>query len=135
MVGGIYSEVNNTIESVKTHSGFLPLPCDVTLKVNKFLKILADRYKVPVLASDYAYYANKEDKVVQRVILEGKDSIRANQHMKTEEEVVSYLQNVMCLDNESIQKVLKNNEVWAQIFDNFNLKYDWHLASTDGQDL
>jgi len=134
IVSGVYSEVNKTIESVKSHSGFLPLPCDVTLKINKFLKILADRYRIPVIASDYAYYANQSDKLVQRVILEGKDSIKANQHMKSEEEIVSYLQNVMCLDTKTTQNIIQNNENWAKLFDGFVLKYDWHLASTNGED-
>jgi DNA polymerase-3 subunit alpha len=133
-VDGIYNEVDKGIDSVKLHTGFLPLPCDVTLKINKFLKVLADRHSVPVLASDYAYYSNKTDKIVQRVVLEGKDSIHSNQHMKSEEEITSYLQNTMGLDKNQTQKILQNNIEWAKLFDNFELKYEWRLASTEGQD-
>lgn len=132
--GGVYSIVDKEIESIKLHTGYLPLPCDVTLKMNKFLKALADRYKVPVLASDYAYYANKDDKIVQHVVLENKDKIKANQHMKTEDEITSYLQKVMGLDQNATLDIVNNNSAWAKLFDNFELKYDWHLASTEGQD-
>lgn len=133
IVGGIYSEVKKCIESVKLHTGFLPLSCDVTFKINKFLKILADRYKVPVLVSDYAYYANKSDKIVQHVVLENKDKIHANQHMKSSEEILDYLQLTMGLPLNDATQIVINNEVWAKLFDRFELKYDWHLASTDGK--
>jgi DNA-directed DNA polymerase III PolC len=134
VVGGIYTEVGKGIESVKLHTGFLPLSCDVTLKINKFLKILAERYKVPVLVSDYAYYAQKDDKIVQHVVLEGKDKIHANQHMKSSEEILKYLQLTMGISLNDAVQIMMNNETWAKKFDNFELKYDWHLASTEGQD-
>lgn len=134
VVNGIYTEVGKGIESCKLHTGFLPLSCDVTLKINKFLKILADRYKVPVLVSDYAYYANKDDKIVQHVVLENKDKIHSNQHMKTDEEILKYLQLTMCLPLNDAVQIMMNNEEWAKLFDNFELKYEWHLASTEGQD-
>lgn len=132
--GGIYTQVSKKIESVKLHTGFLPLPCDVTLKINKFLVALANRYKVPVLVSDYAYYAEKDDKIVQHVVLEGKDKIHSNQHMKTQEEVLSYLQLVMQIPLNDAVQIILNNEEWAKLFNNFSLKYEWRLASTEGQD-
>ncbi len=134
VVGGIYSEVGKGIQSAKLHTGFLPLSCDVTFKINKFLKILADRYQIPVLVSDYAYYANKDDKIVQHVVLENKDKIHANQHMKSQEEIFEYLGNVMGLSLPEAGKIIDNNAEWAKKFDKFELKYDWHLASTEGQD-
>jgi len=130
---GVFFEVDREIDSVKLHTGFLPLSCDVTLKINKFLMLLGKRYNVPILASDYAYYSHKEDKIVQRVVLEGKDSIHAQQHMKTEEEVLSYLQNTMGLSSSEANTVIDNNIKWAALFDNFELKYEWRLASTEGQ--
>ena len=133
VVGGIYTEVGKGIESVKLHTGFLPLSCDVTLKINKFLVLLAKRYNIPILVSDYAYYAQKDDKVVQHVVLENKDKIYANQHMKTHEEVLDYLEKVMGLSLAEADKIIDNNTEWAKFFDNFELKYDWRLASTEGQ--
>lgn len=133
VVGGIYTEVDKAIESCRLHSGFLPLSCDVTLKINKFLVLLAKRYNIPVLVSDYAYYANRDDKIVQHVVLEGKDKIHANQHMKTHEEILDYLEKVMGLSLAEADKIVDNNTEWAKKFDNFELKYEWRLASTDGQ--
>ncbi len=134
-VGGIFSAVNKEIEFNRLHTGYLPLPCDATLRINKFLMTLAGRYKVPVIASDYAYYANKEDKPVQHVVLEGKDKVSANQHMKTEEEIVNYLQLTMGLGlNEAVQIVM-NNQEWAKLFDNFKLAYEWRLADPGGDPL
>jgi len=135
VVGGMFTKVDKDIDTVKLHTGYLPLPCDVTLKINKFLKLLADRYNVPVLASDYAYYAHKEDKVVQHVVLEGKDKIRANQHMRTEEEIYHYLYNKLNLSQEEAAKVLANNDKWASLFDNFKLEYQWRLADPGGDPL
>jgi DNA-directed DNA polymerase III PolC len=134
VVGGIYTEIGKGIESCKLHTGFLPLNLDVTLRINKFLVLLAKRYSVPVLVSDYSYYANKDDKIVQHVVLENKDKIHANQHMKTHEEILDYLEGVMSLSLAEADKIVDNNAEWAKLFDNFELKYDWHLASTEGQD-
>ncbi len=134
VVGGIYTEVGKDIESVKLHTGFLPLNSDITLKINKFLILLAKRYTIPILVSDYAYYANKDDKIVQHVVLENKDKIHANQHMKTQEEILEYLQKVMGLSLTEASKIIGNNAEWGKNFDNFELKYEWHLASTEGQD-
>lgn len=134
VVSGVFWSVDKEIEWVKTYNGFLPLPYDITLKINKFLKALADRYNVPVLVSDYAYYANKDDRIVQHVVLEGKNKIHARQHMKTQEEILDYLKNTMGLLGDESLKIINNNNEWAKLFDDFKLKYDWHLASTEGED-
>jgi len=134
VANGVYSEVGKDILSVGTHEGFLPLPFDVTLKVNKFLYALARRYTVPVLVSDYAYYANKNDKPVQNVVLEGKSRIAANQHMKTNLEIIEYLDQYMGLPMEETAKILANNDSWARLFDGFELKYTWKLADVGAEE-
>lgn len=125
---GVYFEVNKQFGKAKLHTGFLPLPCDVTLKINKYLKIIAEKYSVPVIVSDYAYYANKEDKAVQDLVLEGKDKIKSNCHMKTDREFEDYLSKVMLLNGEEIKKIKENTTQWAKKFDSFELKYEWRLA-------
>jgi DNA-directed DNA polymerase III PolC len=125
---GVYSQVGKKIDSVKLHSGFLPLPFDVTHKINKFLIALATRYSTPVIVSDYAYYANKEDRIVQDIVLERKDRIHSHLHMKTEEEITTYLQQTMGLNEDSVKKIIQNNTEWASLFDTFELKYTWQLA-------
>ena len=86
------------------------------------------------MVSDYAYYAQKDDKVVQHVVLENKDKIYANQHMKSSEEIIKYLQLTMNIPLNDAVQIMMNNETWAKKFDDFELKYEWHLASTEGQE-
>lgn len=131
--GGIYSTIEKVINKSTLHSGFLPLPGgDASLKVNKFLYALANRYGIKVLVTDYAYYAHKEDKIVQTMVLEGKNKLQPNLHMKTDEEIASYLVSVMGITQEYMSKLLSNNEEWAKGFDGFNLKYEWRLAEVEG---
>jgi DNA polymerase III alpha subunit len=134
VVGGIYSEVGKGIESVKLHTGFLPLSCDVTLKINKYLKLLADRYSVPVIASDYAYYANREDRAVQDIALEGADRVHSHLHMKTDEEILNYLEKTMGLSSSEANKIIDNNAEWTKLFDKFELKYNWKLADVGAEE-
>jgi DNA polymerase III alpha subunit len=135
-MGGMYTEVNKDIDTVTMHKGFLPLPGgDVSLKVNNFLYELSKKNSVRVLATDYAYYANKEDKVVQTMRLEGADQLRSDLHMKTEQEVVFYLVKYMRMSRTEIVSILQNNDNWAYLFDNLTLKYEWRLADCGGDPL
>lgn len=133
--GGVYNQFNQRIDRVKLHKGFLPLPMDVMLSVNKFLLALSKKHSLPAMVSDYAYYAEREDKIVQTVKLEGKNKLHSNLHMKNGEEIYSYLYSIMALSQEEATKIVDNNETWAKKFDNFTLKYDWRLAEPDGDPL
>lgn len=134
--GGTYQEVNKYIANLKLHKGFLPLPGgDAMLLVNKFLKALSKKHNIPALASDYAYYANKEDKIVQTMRLEGNNKLQPSFHMKTQEEVESYFACNLLLPKEEIALLLSNNDAWAKRFDSLTLKYDWRLAKTDDDPL
>ena len=134
--GGITFMVNKRIRSAKLHKGFLPLPGgDVTVKVNKFLKALGKKYGVKVMATDYAYYAKKADKIVQTMILEGKDKLAANLHMRSSEEVVEYLRETLKVSDTEIAQILQNNDEWAAGFDNLKLSYEWRLADSGGDPL
>jgi DNA-directed DNA polymerase III PolC len=132
-IGSTYFEVDKTLESATLHKGFLPLPGgDAMTKINRFLLILAEKNNIPVLASDYAYYANQDDKIVQTMRLEGTNKLQPNLHMKTEEEVNLYLLNVLNLRPEQAQSIIQNNETWAKQFDGFKLDYPWRLAEVEG---
>lgn len=134
--GSISNEINAGLKSAKLHKGFLPLPGgDVSLKINKFFIAISTRYKLPLLATDYAYFANKEDKVVQTMRLEGRDKLHPTFHMKSEDEIVSYLSHTMRLSNEEIKQILNNNEKFAQKFDNLSLSYEWKLAEVSGDPI
>jgi DNA-directed DNA polymerase III PolC len=131
--GMAFYEINKDIDSVKLHKGFLPLPGgDAQTKVNKFLVALANKHDVTVMVSDYAYYANKEDKIVQTMRLEGNNKLQPNYYMKDFTEMGQYLVDVLGIDPLSTSIYLHNNASWAEKYDNFSLKYDWRLAKSEG---
>jgi DNA-directed DNA polymerase III PolC len=132
-VGMMSSEVGKDVKKATLHKGFLPLPGgDATLKVNRYLAALAARHAINVLVTDYAYYANKEDKIVQTMRLEGNNKLQPNLHMKTEDEVMSYLTTNMGFPAEKAKSIIENNEKWAKNFDDFKLTYAWRLAEVEG---
>ena len=134
--GGMSYVVDKKIDKVKLHKGFLPLPGgDALLKVNKFLKALAQKHNIVILASDYAYYAKKEDKIVQTMRLEGNNKLQPNLHMKAESEIGDYLNTSLGLTSEQVVKLLADNDKWAAKFDNFKLDYAWRLAETGGSPI
>jgi len=123
-------DVNKRIKEVVPHKGFLPLPGgDASLKINRFLKAMSARHGLTLLATDYAYYANREDKVVQTMRLDGNDKLHSNLHMKTEHEILQYLIKTLNIQPIEAQQILKNNESWAAKFDNLKLEYSWRLAN------
>lgn len=127
----IRHDVNKIINKTVLHKGFLPLPGgDALLKVNKFLISLSEKYGIKSLVSDYAYYSNKEDKIVQTMILESHNTLHPNFYMKNGDEIVSYLSNKLNLNQTDINKILTNNNEWSKQYDDFNLKYQWKLADT-----
>src|ERR1700688_2058596 len=52
ITGGTHSNVNKMIEKITEHKGFLPLPLDVTLEINKFLLSMAKKHNIKLLVSD-----------------------------------------------------------------------------------
>lgn len=136
VTGGMSYVVDKKIDKVKLHKGFLPLPGgDALLKVNKFLKALAQKHVLPVLASDYAYYAKKEDKIVQTMRLEGNNKLQPNLHMKNQVEIEDYLTDILGMNTLQAHTVMSNNEDWATKFDDFKLDYSWRLAETGGDPI
>jgi DNA polymerase III alpha subunit/intein/homing endonuclease len=132
-VGIMTSEVGKDIKKCILHKGFLPLPGgDAALKVNRFLKALASKYGIKVLVTDYAYYAKKEDKIVQTMRLEGNNKLQPNLHMKDSAEVIEYLTNIMKMGAAEAMQIVNNNDEWASQFDNFKLSYKWRLAEVEG---
>lgn len=131
-IGMMNYEVNKDIKSATLHKGFLPLPGgDVSLKVNKFLSALSNKHNINLLVTDYAYYANKEDKIVQTMKLDG-HKIQPNFHMKTEEEIKAYLVNIMYINEDKVKYIIQNNDNWANQFDGFKLEYSMQLVQYDG---
>jgi DNA polymerase III alpha subunit len=131
--GMSFSIVDKQIDSVILHKGFLPLPGgDAQTKINKFLKALAIAHEVFIMVSDYAYYASKEDKIVQTMRLEGNNKLQPDYYMKDFIEMGRYLVDVLGVDELDASIYLHNNASWAKNYDDFSLKYDWRLAKSEG---
>jgi len=135
VTGSTFFEVNKFIEKVTEHKGFLPLPVDVTLEINKFFLLMSEKHGIKLLASDYAFYATPEDRAVQTMVLEGANQLKSSLHMKTTLEFGEYLTLYMGLSLEKSVAIAKNTDDWAQNFDNFSLKYGWRLADGGGNEL
>ena len=132
----MYSIVDKFVASAKVHRGFLPLPGgDASLTVNKFLYSMSLKYASRVLATDYAYFANREDKIVQTMRMEGTDKLQPTFNMKDAKEIYAYLSTTMGLTPGQAVEIFKNNDAWAAGFDAFELKYEWRLAKTEGNAL
>ena len=135
IVGNTYFDVYKTIDKVTEHKGFLPLPCDVTLEINKFLLEMSKKHGVSALVSDYAFYAEKADHIVQTMVLEGTNKLKSDLHMKHDDEFHNYLIDILGLSSIERNEIYANNDAWAKNFDNFELKYEWRLADSGGNAL
>lgn len=131
---GVYTPIYKMIGSATLHEGNLKIPGgDPQAQANKLLLGLAMRHGIPVLYSDYSYYAEEKDKGVQDVRL-SQDGIKeyAHRHMQTTEEAMSYLISELGLSEDMAKGILDNNSKWASRFDSFNLSYDYAVPEIEG---
>lgn len=127
---GTNFDIDKSINRITEHKGFLPLPCDVTLEINKFFIEMSRKHGIALLASDYAFYANKEDHIVQTMVLEGKNQLKSDLYMKDDNSIRDYLVKNLELELSQAENILHNNEDWSHNFDNFSLKYEWRFADS-----
>jgi DNA-directed DNA polymerase III PolC len=126
---GVYKAVYKVVESVELHEGNLKIPTgDPQILANKLLIGLGQRHGVKILYSDYAYYAEIEDKRVQDVRL-SQDGIKeyADRHMQTTAEAMDYLIDYLGLPSPMANQILENNKSWAARFDKFDLNYNYSI--------
>lgn len=128
VAGNTFYEVDKEIADVTAHTGFLPLPTDVTLSINRFFIDMNKKHGIKLLVSDYAFYSDKEDHIVQTMVLGGKTKLKANLHMKSQVEFQDYLTSKLDLTAEESATIINGNNEWAKHFDDFELKYKWRLA-------
>jgi DNA-directed DNA polymerase III PolC len=81
-----------------------------------------------LLINDYAYYVDKDDKIVQNMKL-GEDGkcLHQDLYIRSAAETALYLKN-LGLAPEQIKGVFENTQKWASQFDDFKLKYDIKLV-------
>lgn len=128
VVGNTHYDVGKEIATVTENRGFLPLPVDVTLEINKFFIEMNKKHGVNLLVSDYAFYADREDHVVQTMVLKGENKLKADLHMKSEKEIRAYLMVSLGLTEGLCDQLINNNNEWVKNFDSFELNYKWRLA-------
>ena len=126
---GILQEHNRRVDSTKTVKGFIKFPeGDIQKKVNLGLLEIAEKLGIQVLYSDYAFYADESDKVVQDVRLSSEDRREyAKRHMHSSVDALRYLMANLQLPKEKAIQIVKNNQDFSERFNNFDLKYEYRL--------
>ena len=131
---GILEEHNRKINRTKTVRGFIKLPQgDIQKKVNLGLLSISKKLNIDVLYSDYAFYADESDKIVQDVRLSSEDRREyAKRHMHSAVDALRYLIATLGLNKEEALQILKNNDKFCTLFDSFDLKYEYRLPEIEG---
>lgn len=123
------------IRSAKLLNTFQDIPGgDIQLKANKLIIALANKFgdQDRLLINNYAYYATKEDKVVQDMKLGDENRVYQAQYMASTEDIREYMAKELGWVDHSIDLLVKNSYKWAKNFDNFELKYEYRLPKVDG---
>ena len=101
---------------------------DLQRRANKFIyevaKTLGQASKL--LVSNYSYYADYEDKVVQNMRLIDDKQYHQHQHMMDSVEAFRYLESIG-ITEEEFNQVVNNTQSWAEKFKDFKFKYNFQL--------
>lgn len=114
------------IFKVEISKAFAPFPQgDIQKLANK---LIMELHKGPLLLNDSAYFANKDDKVVQNLKL-GEDGkfLHQDLYIRTMAETALFLRD-FGLEAVAIKEMVAHTQKWATNFDNFSLKYDIKLV-------
>jgi DNA polymerase III alpha subunit len=132
-INGIFYKVDSRVESTEAIENFYEIDSDLDLqkRANKFMYMLGKKTGTKVLVSDYAYFSEKSDKVVQDMKLET-TKLCADYYMMNNEEVIDYCTNVMGITIQAAEEMITNTLEFAKMFDSFELKYDYRLPKVDG---
>ncbi len=107
---------------------------DIQTKANNIMIKFAERYGDldNLLINNYAYYANKDDKVVQDMKLGDEFRIYQSQYMASSQDICMYLHETLGISQFMIDKIIANSHKWAEKFDDFELNYDYSLPTPAG---
>lgn len=124
--------INKKLVSVEKIKDFvLQEEGDVQLLANKFNLAMARKYGDKIVISDDAHYALPEDKIVQDMRLGEDFRFYGSYHLLQSVETYKYFQEVMGIDEATIDSWVENSYEWAKRFDNFELKYEYSLVKTE----
>jgi DNA polymerase-3 subunit alpha len=122
------------IQSAKLLNTFQDLPGgDIQTQANKLIIALANKFgdQDRLLINNYAYYATKEDKVVQDMKLGEEKRVYQPQFMASTDDIREYMAKELGWVDASIDFLVKHSQEWAKQFDNFKLKYDYRLPKSE----
>lgn len=131
LVNGIFYSVDKDIKVVHPIKAFAPFGYDLQKNINIAINRISEILNVPVLYSDYAYYAEPKHKLVQDVKMTSENRREyATRHMQSREEALEYLKSIG-LENRA-EQILSNNDKFAELFNNFEFKNNLQLPSYNG---
>lgn len=118
---------------VKIMDDFQAIPDgDLQLRANRFMLEISKKFNKldNLLISNYSYYSNLEDKVVQNMRLVDERQYHQHQHMKDNEQAFEYLSKIPNFDKDVFQKLVLNTHKWSEKFKDFELKYNYQLPDS-----
>ena len=118
------------IQKVESINQFNSFSYNLQNEANKFILTQAKQNNDldRVLINHYAYYAHKDDKIVQDMKLGDEYRIYQHQYIQSSEESIKYFKNTLKLPESFVEKLVENSYKWASLFDNFELKYDYQMV-------
>lgn len=123
------------IKDAKLSNAFQEFPNgDVQTQANKLIIALANKFgdQSRLLLNNYAYYATKEDKIVQDMKLGDEKRIYQPQYMASTEDIKEYMSQELKWADTAVDMLIKNSHEWAKNFEKFELKYDYRLPKAEG---
>lgn len=108
---------------------------DLQLRANKFIYAVAQKtgYGKNLLISNYSYYSDYEDKVVQNMRLIDDKQYHQHQHIQSSEEAFKYLSESVGICEEEFSGIVENTHTWSEKFKDLKFKYDYQLPDV-GED-
>jgi DNA polymerase III alpha subunit len=125
-------EVNHNLGSfIQNECGPYSPDGDVQLGANRFVIDLANEYGDPILCSDDAHYAHKEERVVQEVRLAQAGNLRfyGNYHRQSSEEAFAYFNAKLGVKKAEFEKWVDNSHNWAEKFKGFKFTTETSIPS------
>jgi DNA-directed DNA polymerase III PolC len=111
-------------------SDFQNIPSgDIQLRANKFIYQVSKAMGLldNILISNYSYYADHDDKVVQNMRLIEDRQYHQHQYMRSNSEAFEYLSESLGIKEDEFEKLISNTIAWAEKFKDFKFKYDYQL--------
>lgn len=129
---GVRFESGVEIISAVEEGRFRPLKKDYIKESNRLHLAIAQKHALPLVATDYAFMADKEDKPVQDVKLVELRRPHA-QYVMSDEDFTQDLSD-QGIPLSKINEAMAGSSEWAARFDGFSLKHEIRLPGVEGDE-